>query len=242
MNKAKQTISSLRELLKAVFEERRSLTKASMSETIAPYISFRTIKKGERIIQISEKMQTILLVTRGSASFCRIVSRGNSYVLSNAKAPFSIGILQLVLNRREYDSQIVACSNCQIISIDSNYFLEEMKKDGEVSVIVVQDICRILDQVHKRIEKDAFLDAENALMLYISEFWDEHKGEVRDRKLLIKEQRTFLAANLGVSIRTLYRSIAQLKKQGVIGVRKRGEIFVDEDQIGIMREKLKQMK
>ena len=67
-----------------------------------------------------------------------------------------------------------------------------------------------------------------------------NEGETsrKDRQLIIRERHGVIAADLSVSVRTLYRSINSLKDEGLLSVQKGGVLIVNEAQMEEMKRRL----
>ena len=82
--------------------------------------------------------------------------------------------------------------------------------------------------------------AKNCLLLYIdcNYFLNEGETSRKDRQLIIRERHGVIAADLSVSVRTLYRSINSLKDEGLLSVQKGGVLIVNEAQMEEMKRRL----
>ena len=162
-------------------------------------------------------------------------------MLAAVNAPFFIGITQLVSNDKEYYSQIIAAKNCLLLYIDCSYFLKGIREDGEAALIVIRDLAKVVERNHTRMDRMVFLKASNNLMAYIESKWNESEICRRDRQLTIRERHGVIAADLSVSVRTLYRSINSLKDEGLLTVQKGGALMVNEAQMEEMKRRLEKL-
>lgn len=241
--KTEKTSGQLRELLKTAYVENQDQTVRSsdLEPFLNPYITMRTIRKGEDIVRPTDRLQSIIFVVRGGAHFTRVSTDGNTNMLAAVNAPFFIGITQLVSNDKEYYSRIIAAKNCLLLYIDCNYFLKEIREDGEAALVVIQDLAKVVVRNHTRMDRLVFLKASNNLMVYIDSKWKENENSRKDKLLHIRERHGMIAADLGVSVRTLYRSINSLRDEGLLTVQKGGVLVINEAQMQEMRRRLEKL-
>ena len=91
-----------------------------------------------------------------------------------------------VYKRQEYYSQIIAAKNCLLLYIDCNYFLKEIREDGEAALVVIRDLAKVVERNHTRMDRLVFLKASNNLMAYIESKWNEGETSRKDRQLIIR--------------------------------------------------------
>ena len=230
--KTEKTSGQLRELFRVAYVENQdqAVKTHELDRFLNPCITMRTVKKGEDIVRPTDKLQSIIMVVKGGAHFIRVSTDGNTNMLAAVNAPFFIGITQLVSNDKEYYSQIIAAKNCLLLYIDCNYFLKEIREDGEAALVVIRDLAKVVERNHTRMDRMVFLKASNNLMAYIESKWNEGETSRKDRQLIIRERHGVIAADLSVSVRTLYRSINSLKDEGLLSVQKGGVLIVNEAQ------------
>ena len=77
-----------------------------------------------------------------------------------------------------------------------------------------------------------FSDAKEHLMFYILEYWNKYYDG--SGSCIVSMKNDNVAAELGISTRTLYRTQNVLKEEGTISMM-RGKIIVNESQIKKIR-------
>ena len=122
------------------------------------------------------------------------------------------------------------------VSTDGNTNM--LREDGEAALVVIRDLAKVVERNHTRMDRLVFLKASNNLMAYIESKWNEGETSRKDRQLIIRERHGVIAADLSVSVRTLYRSINSLKDEGLLSVQKGGVLIVNEAQMEEMKRRL----
>ena len=240
--KTEKPSDHLRELFQVAYVENpnKVVRTQDLNQFLNPYITMRMIKKGEDIVRPNDMLRSIIMVVKGGAHFMRVSMGGNTNMIGAANAPFFIGLTQLVSNDKEFYSHIVAAKNCVILNIDCGYFQKGIREDGEVAMVVIRDLAKTVERNHIRMDRLVFFKASTNLMAYVCHRWPEHEED--QKKLYIREQHGVIAADLGVSVRTLYRSINSLKEEGLIKVKKGGVLVVNEDQVETMKYRLQTLE
>ncbi len=232
----------LMELLRVAYLNNKNgqVTKERLTPYLNSYITLRTVEKGEDIIRPMDFLRSINLVVSGKAYFIRVSSRGDMNMIAATAAPMFIGITQLVSSDKTFYSQILAAEKCLILDIDCNYFLSEMRADGEAAIVVIDSLSRIIERNHERMNRMMFLSATDNFLAYICRKWLEH-GEFSDKPLYITEKHGVIATDVGVSVRTLYRAINRLKEENLITVQKGGVMIFTSEQLEEIRKRHEKM-
>lgn len=233
---------SLMELFQVTYLNNKGgqITRDQLAPYLNSYITLRTVKKGEDIIRPMDTLRSINLIVRGKAYFIRVSPRGDMNMLAATAAPMFIGITQLFSSDKTFYSQILAAEECLILDIDCKYFLQEIKADGEASMVVIESLSRIVERNHARMDRMMFLSSTDNLVAYICRKWLEH-GEFSDKPLYIKEKHGVIATDMGVSVRTLYRAINKLKEEHLITVLKGGAMMFTSEQLEEIRRRHENM-
>lgn len=212
-----------------------SLELKDLGPLLNPYITVRVVEKGDDIIRPMDTLSYIHLIVRGKAYFIRTSPRGETNMLAESAAPMFIGVTQLISNDKEFYSQILAVEQCLILDIDCKYFLNGLKEDGSAALVVIQDLSRIVERNHERMDRMVFLNSTDNLMAYICRKWLEAGGGTEP--LAIKERHEVIATNIGISVRTLYRAINKLKAEELISVQNNGVMVFTPVQLQAIKDK-----
>lgn len=120
------------------------------------------------------------------------------------------------------------------MEIDTNYFVKSLKENGELGLEIIKNICAKLSRASYRSDHILFHTTGEKLMLYIIRYWEEyHTG---GNECTVDVKNMYIADDIGVSTRTLYRALNEMKDQGLLNV-VRGNIVVTSVQIQIIRRR-----
>ena len=116
------------------------------------------------------------------------------------------------------------------MEIDTNYFVKSLKENGELGLEIIKNICAKLSRASYRSDHILFHTTGEKLMLYIIRYWEEyHTG---GNECTVDVKNMYIADDIGVSTRTLYRALNEMKDQGLLNVvrgniRRRCESFME---------------
>ena len=219
-----------------------SINREQIAPYLNPYITLRIIEKGEDIIRPMDTLRSINMIVKGKAYFIRVSPKGDINMLAATAAPMFIGVTQLFSNDKTFYSQILAAERCIVLDIDSSYFLQEIRRDGNAAMIIIDSLSKIVERNHERMDRMVFLSAADNFMAYICRKWLEH-GEFgpNDDPLYIKERHGVIATDIGISVRTLYRAVNKLKEENLITIQKGGVMMFTVEQLNEIRRRHEKM-
>lgn len=213
----------------------RCLTFDRIKELVNGRMVFVNVPKGNYITTEKRDAKKVYYVLSGSFLKMRGSKSGANNVLAREKVPQFLGIDKVIYPDRCVYPDTLALDDCGVLEIDASYFVTSLHENAELAFEIVQILCGRLIQASQRSERILFCTATEKLMIYIIQYWYEYYSGRKQCVLKIKNE--FIADNIGVSIRTLYRAIEGLKKQNLIKIVK-GNIVVTEEQIQVMKSQV----
>lgn len=222
--------NNLYQIIKIVEEhdQQKKLDLSLIEPYLNEYIKILEVPKNHFIAREEETIKKVYYIISGSYDITRLSENGRMKVQAKKKAPQFIGIDRAVNRNIKENFTSVALENCVILEIQQDYFVDSVKENGELAIIVIKNISEKLKNASLEIDRMVFKDSKDQLMYYIYQYWeDNHTNSGLCR---IKEKNSYTADNVGMSIRTFYRALNTLKEGGFISVNK-GFIEVNESQI-----------
>ncbi len=219
------------ELLKFAYIENGDghVTPADVERFLDDKITMRYIKKNDPIVSVGTELTSINLVLTGSFSLIRQGRTGRSVAFSRVNCPELIGCTQLFSDDSQYYSDIVATSDCWSIDIDCDVFHEAVLAQSETALVIITHLCRKLQGSHSRIDRFATHDSTDNLIIFLYHRWLERTS--RSEVFKISDKHKLIAMELGVSVRTLYRSINKLRDRDMLSVADGGVLTMTSAQI-----------
>lgn len=207
-------------------------------EKIKPYLNehmrVRVIPKDGFITREHEVVKHVYFIMSGEFFMMRLSESGKNNVLSRKVAPQFLGIDRILNAQMPSSASNMAISKCIVLEIELEHFIDSIRKNGDLGLLIIKNICVKLSQASYRADRLLFKDSRSRLMFYICEHWDRHhKG---NGLCMVEVSNTFIADDIGISTRTLYRALEDLKADNLLTT-KNGNIAVTYEQVTEMRKR-----
>lgn len=217
-------------LLNAYFDFKGDL------ESIGKLSEGKIIKKefspGDVILSYNERLTHLLFVYQGAYFVFRYSKDGRINVIANNSAPQFLGTIQMSLKDEIFLAEVIASSHCEVLLIDSTYLLELIKEDHRVSLLIIDNLSKLLRSDTDKIDSMVFNDGYERLLLFLYFKIKENKSEVTE----ITESKRILGDLIGVHERSVFRILKELENDGYISVDKRIIRINKEQQIMIEKK------
>lgn len=197
------------------------------------YIKVITVPQKHYITREEEIIKKVYYVISGSYCVMKFSKKGKINIHDRRSAPQFIGIDRAVNRTIESFSNSLALEKCIVLEISQNYFVDCLKENGELAVMVIKNLTAKLAKMTIRSDCRMFKDSREQLLFYIYQYWNENNAGKASCKIMEKNGQ--IADDIGISERTLYRAMNDLKEKNYISVKK-GYITVAEEQIQRIKE------
>lgn len=230
----KPTKDALLEIIKIV--ESHDKEHPFELETIKPYLNdhmnVRVIPKDGYIVEEYQITNYVFYVMTGEFFMMRLAETGKNNVLNRKLAPQFVGIDRIMDYQMPCSSSSMAIKKCVVLEIEVGYFVDSIRKSGDLGLLIIKNTCEKLTEASYRADRILFQDSRGRLMYYICQHWDKHHKGMGACK--VEVSNTYIADDIGISTRTLYRVLNQLKAEGLVAT-KGGNIIVTYEQMMEMR-------
>lgn len=213
--------------------EKSRLSFDKLKSLLTAEMTFSKIAKGDYITTEDMTGKKVYYVITGSYLMMRESQKGINNILTRQRAPQFIGIDRAILSEDCLFANVLALEECCVLKIESSYFVENVKNSAEFSFEIAKMLCERLVKTSYRTDQILFYTTAEKLMIYIVKYWNEYHG-MEDR-CVVDVKNTFIADDMGVSTRSLYRAIKKLKDENLVTVVK-GNIRVTSEQVVKMKE------
>lgn len=190
------------------------------------------------IVSRGEKVKYVYFVISGTAVGMRNYADGNEYnYFVVDKDNGNIGILEIFARESEYIASIICNNDMETMRVEASVIYDYVMKDESMMRRCLSLVARDL---YKRSANDGrfyFLDGLNRVRYYLIEYYNEYRDGGAGRIFVNKEYRE-IASSVGISVRTVGRSIQKMKESREIYSRDR-KLYIGEKEY---RHLLKQME
>lgn len=199
-----------------------------LPEKIQQYGKKVTFWPKQFIVLRGDALRYIYFIKSGSALGTRNYANGNEYnyfVIDNENG--NIGLLELFAREPEYIASIICTTQVEAIRIEAEVIYDFVMEDKEM---LHRCITLIAQDLYKRSANDGrfyYLDGINRVRHYFVDYYNEHLRKDSSEVTVYAEYQD-IATSVGISIRTVGRSIYKLKENGEIRSRDK-KVVIDEN-------------
>ena len=230
--------SDLFKIVKIVEEQSSKNLPCFNLELIKSYLNknmyIRRVKKDGSIAYNSDRVEYVQYVIFGTYFTYRIAENGKRNLLSTVNKPQWVGLDKALDAEHANITESKVLTECIVLDIRVSYLKKCLEDDNEFTMYIIKNLLTKMSRISAKTNRMVFNDAKENLAFYILEYWNTN---YRNSDFCeIKIENFYIAEEIGITIRTLYRAINELKKEGMLNVRN-GNILVSGQQIQTIREK-----
>ena len=157
----------------------------------------------------------IYFIEKGTVLGARDYTDGNNYYyFRQTRENGALGLLEILSHKPRIIATIVAATEVKVLRIDSAVIYEFILKDPG---LLYRCLHVVANDLYQRSGNDGILYYQRGLdrvRYYLIQYYDMHERKGND--VLIEPDYQTIASNIGISVRTVVRSIAKLKERGEI--------------------------
>ena len=154
-------------------------------------------------------------------------------MVSLSEAPEWIGIDRILCPEYANITEDSVIEDCIVLDIEREYFIECLTEKGEFSLIIIKNLLKKMSTSSNRTEYMLINDAKAQVLYWIVEYWKAYSKGRKELKIKLKNE--YIADNIGISVRTLYRILKELKEKNLI-VGEKGNIVINKEQINKIKK------
>ncbi|MEG2097347.1 MAG: Crp/Fnr family transcriptional regulator [Pseudoflavonifractor sp.] len=209
-------------------------TKAE--ERYAPFLQgplrLTARENGQPIIHAGQTIRRIYLLVEGGCYIFKYSAEGKSLLAGAKQQPQIFGLYESLSGKKSYAATVEAVGSCRLLELPVDWFLARLRAEEEVMWAVLQHLAGFVDETLEDRDKLAMNTRGQNLLLYC---YEHCRG--KDFPVTLREDKSLLAEELNMNLRTLYRQLARLRAEKLIGS-DRGKITVNARQYKEIQRRL----
>lgn len=231
----KNNCSDLYNIVKQVEENNKkgNLNVDKIKKNLNDHMRIRIVPKDQMISYSVKPAPYVYYVMQGSYFHYRVSKQGKNNFLSAENAPQWMGIDKVIDSECANITGDKALKECVVLDIKADYFEKCIESDGKFARYIIENLLQKMAKISLRSDRLLFSNAKEHLMFYILEYWDRNNKNSDVCRVDVKNE--YIAEEIGVTTRTLYRNLNILKDENLIAVKK-GTIVVNSSQIEEIRK------
>lgn len=207
-------------------------------KVIEPYLSKKGLTRryspGDQIISRGEFPQYIYFIIDGTAVGQRLYENGNEYHYFQVDyRNGNLGLLEILSKKENYVATVTCLTEAEVIQVRSTEVYEII-----MSHLELLQKCTFLlaDDLYQSSEKEGqqYYSGIDRLRLFLLDYFVKNE---KDRKVLVEMSYEEISSRIGVSARTVGRSIKKMKELDEVCVYGK-KVMINERQSRKMKEAL----
>lgn len=184
------------------------------------------LSKGETVFYKGDVTTHAYYIMKGSLIIQNPHTNGEVYLISQLNEGSFMCDLEIISGKRINTTTLTANSDCTLLKFKANTFLEALKSDSQFLFLVSQKMAEKMYQESYRLGDDLYKSGLDKLKLFLIKSFQEASNR---SKIAIHKNRDIISKEIGISIKTVNRSVTLLKEQEKISIQG-GKIHLDEKQ------------
>lgn len=206
-------------------------------ENLKKKCKIREIENRQIVVLKGNEIKNVYISCHGKMQVKNEFENGFSYSFASIAPIAYIGVMELMADKKIYSSTLQSTTECIILEIPKEDFLNWIINDKELMLEVLQFISRSMyDQSLKTGEGLAYPSICILMDYLINVFRSEDTETV-----FLEKSREEIGSILGFSVRTINRNLKELKEEGLVTVTRKGILITKENFIKLC-EKLESFK
>ena len=197
------------------------------TEEVKYYMSIVEVDADQTFIKAGEECRYIYIVLSGKVTGVEWPMNEKSYFFKDFGPGDFFGEIECFAGMPKYRISILSSTQCRLLAIPSVYYMEWMHMDVDALYMRTQENMKRLVTQTAEARKYLFMDGKDRLMVHLVRKY-EQKQPLLDI-LELKQTRTRISEEVGVSMKTLNRSIKKLEDMQLIQLNK-GKIVITKEQ------------
>ncbi len=163
-------------------------------------IKLRRYHAGKSIYFVDSDSKYIYILLSGICHVISTSAEGRYSTIYVNTPPIVFGLTEALNDRRQYTASIIAASDCQLVEIPSDIFLNSIRNHPAVLFRLLQSQAATMEYSLNSIAQRLLFSKKEQLILYLYD-----SAVMSELPHSIPLSRPKLSALLGINLRTLYR-------------------------------------
>ena len=229
--------TKLLEKIQDVSEDRREyfleLFHNISNETLEQIVHIE-VKKGQYILKAGAPADTVYFLLKGKVTGEAYTNRGRTYSFMDFSQMWVLGDYELFYNCEEYVISIRAEEDCSLMILSKQHYHNWVRTDANALYIRMQNILSVLT-FERRIDRESLQKSSKERLAMILVRFYETGTKDRTGTYICQFTQSELADKTGVNLRSVQRSIASLRDDGLVSL-KSGKMIINSEQYIKMKQ------
>ncbi len=192
------------------------------------------LDKGDELVHEFDRFGSVYVLTRGTITSTSPLLDGGTYVIDEFHAPAAFGEMEAIGASPFYHSSLMAATNAELIRASGKNYLAWLTGDSAALLARSRWVVQRLASQSSHERSLLAWTGEKRVAYALCQLYGEAGGE----RLVVPLTRAQLAERVGVSTKTVSRSIASLVDAGMARLEGR-RIVIDREAFELLEDMLR---
>lgn len=195
----------------------------------------RVIPPGKIIHQKNYELNYFAFVCSGEHRAINEFENGNIYMIEKNSPIDFVGEVTILAGQKQTSVTLETITECILLEIPRKDFEEWISQDINLLMLVAKKVAFKLYRSSSKNGAKLFYPPTYLLLEFIIQYVEQKK--TLKKVIMIPYTRERLYEELGMSVKTINRTIRKLKDMNLIGIEK-GKIIMSQEQYALARQEL----
>ena len=200
----------------------------NISDETLDQIVHTEVKKGQYILKAGAPADTVYFLLKGKVTGEAYTNRGRTYSFMDFSQMWVLGDYELFYDCEEYTISIRAEQDCSLMILPRRHYQNWVRHDANALYLRVQNMLSVLT-FERRIDRESLQKSSKERLAMILVRFYETGSRDRFGTYVVQYTQTELADKTGVNLRSVQRSIASLRDDGLVSL-KSGKMIINSEQ------------
>lgn len=180
-------------------------------------MEIKKIEKEKLIFSKGDIVKYIYILYEGSTRALNFFKSGNIYDIGKNSAITFLGEQEVISKHTIYSVSVETITPCTLLLLDIDIFLKWLEVDIDLAHFLLRQLSERVYYSSSEKGNSSYLSTKELIISYFLKKYEENLGDI----LIFDETQQELAEQIGTSLRSLARVVAELKKERIISISKK---------------------
>lgn len=186
--------------------------EASFAPFLCAEVRLLRKTKGQPLTHAGQTIHNVYLLVGGSCSVFKYSPEGKSLLAGVYRQPQIFGLYESLCEGNGYTATVEALEDCLLLEVSADFFMDCLQKDAQMMWTVLQHLAIFVDTALMGMDRFTLNTQEQNILLYCY-------GQCAGKRFpaTLEGDKTLMAEELNINLRTLYRKLTLLRQEGLVG-------------------------
>lgn len=201
-----------------------------MPESIRQHTTRRTFQPGEIVVRKGDRADHVYLIMAGKLRVSNEFESGQRYTFASLEVPDLMGDLEVLAGQECFAATNEAITECQVLSMTADTFLNWMKMDNDFAVAVARLLAAKMYPTSNEAGRVKFQPSQERFEEYLA----KRLGDIETDLFILHTSRQQIADDIGTSVKTVNRCVTKMRDDGELALL-HGKITLNREQQSKLR-------